>query len=102
MDTPEKGPRMNESDDAGDGAASQAGSTKSRLLHAACELAGGSAALAARLGVSEAMLRKYMSGVFSMPDNLLLRAVDLLLEEREQSAELAPPPAPSTHNRAGA
>lgn len=57
--------------------------TKHRLLLAACDAAGGAGPLAQALGLSEAMLRKYMSGAFPLPDPLLLRAVDFILEERE-------------------
>jgi len=66
------------------GAVSPNGNTKAALLKAACDAAGGMSALAPRLGISEAMLRKCMSGAFEMPDPLFLRAVDVLLAEREQ------------------
>ncbi|HXS52369.1 MAG TPA: hypothetical protein VN782_07550 [Usitatibacter sp.] len=74
-----------------DGAGSSSANTKAALLDAACQAAGGLAALAGRLGISEAMLRKCMSGTFAMPDPLFLRAVDVLLEERERCFDLAPP-----------
>jgi hypothetical protein len=53
-----------------------------RLLHAAIEVAGGLGPLAARLGISEAMLGKYVSGVFPLPDPLLLQALDFIEERR--------------------
>lgn len=57
--------------------------TKVRVLHVASDMAGGSGPLAERLGISEGMLRKYVAGVFPLPDSLFLRAVDLILMERE-------------------
>ena len=70
--------------------------TKLRVLRAACDAAGGAAALAEHLGVSEPMLRKYMNGVFPLPDPLFLRAVDYVLVEREPhppvSSAVAPAP----------
>lgn len=65
--------------------------TKLQLLRAACEVAGGSAALAERLGISHAMLRKYMASGFELPDGLLLRTVDVILADHE--ARLGAPPA---------
>lgn len=68
-------------------------STKVELLRAACAAAGGARPLADRLGVSEPILRKYMAGSFPLPDFLLLRAVDVLLEEREgQLPAMSRPP----------
>lgn len=78
-----------------DGAPSSNRSTKAALLRAACEAMGGVSALAARLEISEAMLRKYASGAFEMADPLFLRAVDVLLEERERRYEWAAAPAPA-------
>jgi len=54
-----------------------------RLLHAASQVAGGVTPLAERLGISEAMLRKYVAGVFPLPDPLLLQALDFIEEHRE-------------------
>jgi len=85
----EKGSRQVEKDQ-GDDTASEMRNTKARLLQAACDAAGGPQAFAARLEVSEAMLRKYLSGAFQMPDPLLLRAMDLLIEERERFFEAKP------------
>jgi hypothetical protein len=64
--------------------------TAPRLLQAACEFAGGIGPLAQRLGIRQPMLAKYMSGAFPLPDAILLKAVDMLLEERSSasSAEL--------------
>jgi len=54
-----------------------------RLLHAASQVAGGVTPLAERLGISEAMLKKYVAGVFPLPDPLLLQALDFIEEHRE-------------------
>jgi hypothetical protein len=65
---------------------SDGGSTRDarvRLLHAASEVAGGTAPLAARLGISEVMLVKYVSGVFPLPDPLLLQALDFIEDHRQ-------------------
>jgi hypothetical protein len=58
-------------------------STAGRLLQAAGELAGGEEALAARLGMHVLLLRRYMAGHRELPEHLLVKTVDLLLEERE-------------------
>ena len=65
-------------------------STQPKLLQAASDVAGGTGPLAERLGISELMLRKYMTGAFPLPDLLLLRALDLILEHREARAAVAP------------
>jgi hypothetical protein len=57
--------------------------TKIRLLHAACTAAGGSPALAERLGISEALLQMYLSDAFDLPDALYLIALDVLQESRD-------------------
>ena len=62
--------------------------TKQRLLQAACEAAGGSARLALRLGVSETMLQKCLSGQFPVPDPLFLTAVDFYVERGDQSPDV--------------
>jgi len=72
--------------------------TTQRILQAACEIAGGAEALAARLGISEPMLRKYLSGAFPVPDPLLLRTMDIVLADRESRL---PPAFPSGFNLSG-
>jgi hypothetical protein len=57
--------------------------TATRLLEAASKVAGGDRALARLLGLSEILLSSYRCGVRQLPDHLLLRAVDMLLEARE-------------------
>ncbi len=56
--------------------------TTVKLLQAASEVVGGSKALAERLGVGETLLAKFMTDSVELPDPLLLRAVDIILEER--------------------
>lgn len=58
------------------------------LLHAACELAGGEERLARRLRMSVLLLRSYMEGGRELPQSVLLRTVDLPLEERELQSPL--------------
>lgn len=48
------------------------------LLKVAAEIAGSDVELARRLGVGERLLSKFMSGVVELPDQLLLRAVDIV------------------------
>ena len=69
--------------------------TKLRLLRLACEAAGGSPQLAARLGVSHAMLARWLCGGMPLPDHIFLDALDLMLEERERQSPAGPDaPAP--------
>ena len=53
-----------------------------RLLEAAAEIAGGERELAARLGIAETLLSRLMAG-YPLPDAVLLRAVDIVLEHRQ-------------------
>ncbi len=57
--------------------------TSARLLQVACEVVGGSRALARRLGIEQAMLARYMADQRELPDPLLLRALDIVLVDRE-------------------
>ena len=57
--------------------------TSIKLLQAAAEIAGGDDALAGRLGISQKLLRKFATDVVELPDALLLRAVDIILAERQ-------------------
>src|SRR5437764_392889 len=54
-----------------------------QLLQAASEIAGGEAALARQLGISERLLARFMADRREMPDRLLLRAVDIVLADRQ-------------------
>ena len=56
-----------------------------KLLQAAVEIAGGTGALAARLGVTETLLRKFLADSPELPDSLLLPAVDVILADRQAS-----------------
>jgi len=58
-------------------------SSTSRILEAASEIVGGNEALAERLGIREKVLAVYMQNRRQLPDALLLRAVDIILEERQ-------------------
>jgi hypothetical protein len=53
------------------------------LLKAASDVLGGPKALAEQLGISEAMLSKYLADNPPLPDALLLRAVDIILTDRQ-------------------
>ena len=57
--------------------------TTVRLLHAASEIAGGHTTLAERLGIGETLLAKFLADDIELPDPLLLRAVDIILEDRQ-------------------
>jgi hypothetical protein len=48
------------------------------LLKVAAEIAGSNVELARQLGIGERLLSKFMSGVVELPDELLLRAVDIV------------------------
>jgi hypothetical protein len=55
--------------------------TSVKLLQAAAETVGGTKALAWRLGISEALLSRFMADRRELPDVLFLRAVDIVLED---------------------
>jgi hypothetical protein len=65
--------------------------TTVKLLQTAAEIAGSTAALAKRLGIGEAVLLVYLADRRRLPDALLLRAVDIILADR-QSPPVAIPP----------
>lgn len=56
--------------------------TTVKLLEAAAEIAGGNGALARRLGVGETLVAKFLADTVHLPDPLLLKAVDIILEDR--------------------
>jgi hypothetical protein len=58
-------------------------STTVKLLQAASDIVGGSCELAAHLGIGEALLAKFMDDVRPLPDTLLLRAVDIIISDRQ-------------------
>ena len=53
--------------------------TTVKLLEVASEIVGGDAALARALGISEAMLSRFMADKRHLPSSLLLRIVDIIL-----------------------
>ena len=67
--------------------------TTVKLLRAASEIVGGDKALADWLGVSETLLARYLADERVLPDPLLLRAVDVILEDRR--SQLAAPSVPA-------
>jgi hypothetical protein len=60
-------------------------------LKAAAEIAGSHRALAERLGIGETLLSKFLADTHELPDLLLLRAVDIILADRQS---LRAPPRP--------
>lgn len=67
--------------------------TTVKLLRAASEIVAGDAALAELLGIGQTMLSVYMADGRELPDRLLLRAVDIILAERQSRSALAGCPA---------
>jgi hypothetical protein len=57
--------------------------TTVKLLEAASEIAGGRKALAERLGIGERLLARFMSDRHELPAALFLRAVDIVLADRD-------------------
>jgi hypothetical protein len=58
-------------------------STSVQLLKAAADIVGGTKQLAEHLGIGERLLERFMEGRRALPDVLLLRAADILLEDRQ-------------------
>jgi hypothetical protein len=63
--------------------------TNVKLLQVASEIAGGSKALAARLGINEALLLRIIAERRPLPDPLLFKALDIILADRESGPQLA-------------
>lgn len=53
------------------------------LLKAAAEITGSHRALAERLGIGQTLLSKFLADTLELPDLLLLRAVDIILADRQ-------------------
>jgi len=53
-----------------------------KLLVAAAEIVGGQDALAERLGVTRERMASFLADRVALPDALLLRAVDIILDDR--------------------
>ena len=68
--------------------------TTVRLLQAASEILDGDAALAEQLGVTESLLARFMADRHELPDPLLLRAVDIILADRQSRFSLTGPGLP--------
>jgi hypothetical protein len=66
--------------------------TSAKLLCVAAEIVGGRKALADHLSIGEVLLDRFIADSFELPDELLLRAVDIILADRQQPP-LPPPPA---------
>lgn len=64
--------------------------TTVKLLHVAAEIVGGEKRLAERLGIGETLLSKLLADLLELPDPLLLRAVDIILAERQSRLPLPP------------
>jgi hypothetical protein len=62
--------------------------TTIKLLQTASEIAGGDAALANRLGISERLLARFMADRIELPDQLLLLAVDIVVADRQSRLPL--------------
>lgn len=62
--------------------------TTVQLLQVASEIVGGDAALARQLGIGQTLLARFMDDIRELPDGLLLRAVDIILADRQ--SRLAP------------
>ena len=54
-----------------------------KLLQAASEMVGGDQALAQRLGIDQSLLSRLMAGEQAMPEQVLLRTVDIIMEHHE-------------------
>ncbi len=57
--------------------------TSIRIIQAASEIVGGDEALAERLGIGHHALAMFKEGRRHLPDALLLRVVDIILEDRQ-------------------
>jgi hypothetical protein len=67
--------------------------TSVKLLQTAAEIVGGNDELAKRLGISERALAIFLADRRAIPDALLLRAVDIILEDRPPFSSSARPAA---------
>jgi hypothetical protein len=66
--------------------------TSATLLRAASELIGSNKVLAERLGTTQSLLIKYMTGRDEdVPRDIVLKAIDLLMEERAAQSDTLPP-----------
>ena len=68
--------------------------SSTKLLQAAAEILGGERPLAEVLGISQTLLSAYLNDARPLPDSLLLRAVDIILEDRQARFGLSSSAAP--------
>ena len=61
-----------------------------KLLKAAAEIVGGEEALAGRLGIAYSRMASLLADRVPLPDPLLLRAVDIILEDRQAHGNVPP------------
>jgi hypothetical protein len=73
-------------------------STAAKLLEAALEIVGTERELAKRLGIGETLLARFLYDLHPLPDRLLLRAVDIVLENRHPGGSPLLAPAKSPKN----
>jgi len=64
--------------------------TSVKLLQAAADIVGGNQALAQCLGVAERTLAAFLTDTLPLPDSLLLRAVDIILTDRQRTTNAHP------------
>ena len=63
--------------------------TTVKVLEAAAEILGGTRELADHLGISEGLLSRFMADRRVLPDLLLLRAVDVIIADRDGGPPVA-------------
>ena len=71
--------------------------TSVKILQAASEILGSDETLAERMGIGHTALAMFMDDRRELPDSLLLRVVDIILEDRQ--AHRAPPGQPAMATR---
>lgn len=59
-----------------------------KLLQAAADILGSERPLADVLGISQTLLSAYLHDVRPLPDSLLLRAVDIIFEDRKSQVAI--------------
>ena len=60
------------------------------LLRAAAEIVGGTRELAARLGLGERLLARFIAEEAEVPDHVLLHALDIILADRQARSASGP------------
>ena len=73
--------------------------TTVKLLETAAEIVGGPAELAHRLGIRPATLSLCLADARPLPDALLLKAVDIILEDRQSRLPRLQPPEAQRRDR---